>query len=379
MTKLASGELSQANNSAMITQLESTAQTCTDLVGKLNDFIYNSGDTLKGGGYDAVRAKFSFYVDAISKQKMICDNLTNNVKAANNIMLTFMDGYSFLDDSKINDIEYSIEDIKSFLGWLESSSGSGKNGTAEEISKWNGILADLEKKLQKLKSLSPTDKSSFALLDNVSEDMMNFAQALYELKLPNYDGTIPEEQNSAEFRELITHVGMGNEPIFYCQWGWWDEDGQLHRWKTSWGKSIATSGCGPTSMAAVLATLLGDQSITPATVANKMGYDDNVGGKYVVDNCKRYGLDMNYHIVLSKSTMNNHLRNGGKMIVAINHGGHYIAVLGINDKKKPPTYIVCDPNNPKKKEWTYSEIAGTHTMTFFIAPKGKSVNECIKS
>lgn len=374
MTKLRSVDLSQANSSSMIQQLKATSASGTELLSKLNSFIYESPSVLQGKGYDAVRAKFKLYADIVRKQNQICENLTNNVITANNIMITFMDGYSLLDDKNITDIENSISDVKSFLGWLQSTSNNVRNGSDAEIAEWNGILADLEKKLTKLKELSPTDKKSFSLLDPVSEDMMTFAKSIYELKLPNYDGTIPNEQNSAEFKQLLMHAGMGGEPVFYYQGGWYDEDGNLHRWQSSWGKSIATSGCGPTSMAAILATMLGDKSITPATIADKMSYNENKGGQYAYNACKRYGLDCDAYIGLNKN-VKTFIQNGGMMIVAINHGGHYIAILGYNEETD--RYIVCDPNNPKKREWTYNEIAATHSMAIHIAPKGKTVRECL--
>lgn len=389
MTKVYSSDLAQANSSAMITQLESTANSSAEASSKISSFISGSQSILMGKGYDAMRAKMSVYLDALNKSKTLCDNLSNNIRAANNIMLTFMEGYSFLDNSLIPDIENSIEDIKSFIGWLESyttttttdpatgktTTSQVRNGTDAEITHWKGILAELEKKLEKLKQLDPTDSSAFALLTDVTDDIRNFAKALYELKLPNYDGTIPDDMNSAEFKELLSEVGVANKPVFYCQKGWYDEQGKLHRWKTSWGKSIASSGCGPTSMASILATMLGDTSITPSTIANMMNYNDNVGGTYVFKACKKYGLDYDYHIGLGKNNMNEFLSNGGKMIVAVNNGGHYIAVLGYNPETGK--YTVCDPNNPKKRTWSYNEIAAGHTMVFHIAPKGKTVQECI--
>ncbi len=375
MTKVYSADLTKANASEMTAQLQQTSNSSAQVLSQLNSFINGSKSVLTGDGYDAVRAKLSVYADAVSKQKQICDNLLNNVKAANNIMITFMEGYTYLDDSLIPDIERSIADVRSYIAYLETYDEKKQStiGSAAEIAHWKAILADLEKKLAKLKQLAPTDASSFALLDEVAADMMNFAQAIYELKLPQYDGTIPDDENSEEFKELLAHYGLGGQPVFYYQKGWYDENGKLHRWKSSWGKSIAGSGCGPTSMAAVLATLLGDKSITPATVANTMKYNDNVGGTYVFNSCRKYGLDCTSKEGLGRNKMNNFLSNGGKMIVAVNNGGHYIAVLGINNDKNPPTYIVCDPNNPKKTEWTYKEIATGHTMVFHIAPKGKNV------
>lgn len=390
MTKVYSSDLTAANSSAMISQLDSTANSSSEAASKINSFISGSQNILMGQGYDAVRTKLGVYADALNKQQIICNNLSNNVRAANNVMLTFMEGYTFLDNAYIKDIENSIEDIESFLSWLESYSNvtttdangnttttSVRNGSDAEIAKWRGIKVELEHKLEKLKQLDPTDQSAFALLDAVTSDIRSFAKALSELRLPNYDGTIPEDPNSAEFKDILNEIGMGNKPVFYCQKGWYDENGNLHRWKTSWGKSIASSGCGPTSMAACLATMLGDKSITPSTIADMMKYDDNIGGRYVGIACSKYGLDYDYHIGLGKNEMNNLLNNGGKMIVAVNNGGHYVAVLGVNNSKNPPTYIVCDPNNPQKREWTYNELSVGHTMVFHIAPKGKTVTECI--
>ena len=189
MTKVYSADLTNANSSAMTSQLQETSNSSAKILAQLNSFIGGSKSVLTGDGYDAVRAKFSVYADAVSKQKQICDNLLNNVKAANNIMIAFMEGYSYLDDSLIPDIEASIADVRSFIAYLESYDEEKKStiGSAAEIAHWKAILADLEKKLAKLKQLAPTDASSFALLDDVSADMMNFAQAIYELKLPQYD------------------------------------------------------------------------------------------------------------------------------------------------------------------------------------------------
>jgi len=175
---------------------------------------------------------------------------------------------------------------------------------------------------------------------------------------------------------LSKYVGSG-QVVYYNQKGWYDEYGNLHRWDTTWGKDIASSGCGPTSMAACLATMLHDKNITPSTMANMMNYDDNIGGNYVAKIAARYGLDQTHTIGLGQDSMNTFLRNGGTMIVAVNNGGHYIAVLGVNDDG---TYIVCDPNdfNTANKTWNYNDIATGHTMVFHIAPKGKTVNECLQ-
>ncbi len=168
--------------------------------------------------------------------------------------------------------------------------------------------------------------------------------------------------------------------IYYSQKGYYDQNGNFHQWSSSWGKSIASSGCGPTSMAACLANLFHDPSITPSTVANMLGYNDNIGGNYVGKVANAYNLDQSCHIGLGRDSMNTFLSNGGKMIVAVNGGGHYIAILGINNSTNPPTYIVDDPydDNTANKVWRYEDISQGHTMVFHIAPPGKSVQQCLQ-
>ncbi len=182
------------------------------------------------------------------------------------------------------------------------------------------------------------------------------------------DGKIKAQKSSS--------ISYNGKTIFYNQKGYY-KDGKLHQWPSKWGKSIASSGCGPTSMAACLANMFGDPSITPSTIANLMAYDDNIGGRFVGKAAKKYGIQQTCKYGLSQARMNKCLRNGGKMIVAVNNGGHYIAILGIDDSTNPPTYIVNDPNNAKtsKMRWTYKAISAGHTMVFYMAPKGKSISE----
>ena len=117
MTRVTSADLTRANTSAMITQLDSTVETSTAILSKMNEFIYGSTDTLRGEGYNAVRAKLSLYVDAIRKEAQICQNLSNNVKAANNVMLTFMDGYTVFATPKRNEkyIGMTLDEAESSL------------------------------------------------------------------------------------------------------------------------------------------------------------------------------------------------------------------------------------------------------------------------
>ena len=175
----------------------------------------------------------------------------------------------------------------------------------------------------------------------------------------------------------LSSYNRNGKVVYYNQKGYVDENGNWKEWPTKWGKTIASSGCGPTSLAECLATMLGDTSITPSTIADTMSYDENIGGNFIPRTCKEYNLDYDSKIGLKQEYMDTHLRNGGTMVVAVNEGGHFIAVLGINDSTSPPTYIVGDPNdkNTATKTWNYRDISAGHTMVFYIAPPGKTVSQ----
>jgi hypothetical protein len=218
--------------------------------------------------------------------------------------------------------------------------------------------------------------SSNGAIPDLSANMSSLKDYLTETSTKATAENLASVENGATLQTL-QHDG---QLIYYYQKGYYDQNGQFHRWQSSWGKDIASAGCGPTSMAACLANMLHDPSITPTTIANMLNYDDNVGGTYVRKAAEYYGLDQTHTIGLDKTKMNNFLRNDGKMIVAVNGGGHYVAVVGIDDSSNPPRYIVNDPNDhdAKLKTWTYYQLAADHTMVFHIAPKGKTVDQCIK-
>jgi hypothetical protein len=267
-----------------------------------------------------------------------------------------------------NNLKAKIEDGKTRVGEVNNviSSESTYMGPAAEEAK-----AGLAKSTQKLSDQSGNFTTIANYLAETSKTYQAGDQAAAENLLNVGDNGQATTLSSMQYNGQL---------VYYSQRGYYDASGQFHRWQSSWGKDIASAGCGPTSMAACLANMLHDPSITPTTIANMLNYDDNVGGTYVRKAAEYYGLDQTHTIGLDKTKMNNFLRNDGKMIVAVNGGGHYVAVVGIDDSSNPPKYIVNDPNDhdAKLKTWTYYQLAADHTMVFHIAPKGKTVDQCIK-
>ncbi|MDB5170817.1 MAG: murein hydrolase [Candidatus Saccharibacteria bacterium] len=142
----------------------------------------------------------------------------------------------------------------------------------------------------------------------------------------------PAPSGSAEPKKPVTRPSF----VDYNQ-----NDGQ-------WGARIAASGCGPTSIAMVVATLTGKRVITPITIGRKLGDKYYIPGSGTRREAfpviaRMYGLEE--HRVGSLRAAARVIKLGGLAIVHAKKGhfttpGHYMVLKSyINDK-----FQIADPN-----------------------------------
>ena len=127
--------------------------------------------------------------------------------------------------------------------------------------------------------------------------------------------------------------------------------------------NLAISGCGPTTIAMVIAGLTGRNDVTPYTVAKyamENNYYSESGTKWTLMNegIKHFGIKSR-ELSNSKKLISKELEKGHPIICSMKPGiftttGHFIAIGGIKDNK----FIVHDPNSKKKSKglWSYEEI-----------------------
>lgn len=149
-------------------------------------------------------------------------------------------------------------------------------------------------------------------------------------------------------------VDYGRRTPYFLQWD--------NRWAYDYlgGSVLGLAGCGPTSMAMVLARLENDTSIDPGKIgidAQNYMTDDGIAWKFFNDEANRYGYTA-YDISNDESSMIDALENG-PLIVSVNKGiftlfGHILVI----DSYQGGKFIINDPNSMKKsqKTWTYDEI-----------------------
>ncbi len=408
MAKVYASDLSSANSSNMISVLEAAKADISHLIGNLNDFSTGSVTELVGDGYDAVRAKMQLYIDCFNKLLAICSNLIPCIQAANNTMINFMEGYGELDDSKIPEVEAAITEAEAYLAWLQETyevpgpddNGDGmpdyyethRNGTDAEIAACEATIRELKHYLEKLKQLAPTDKSAFASIEAVMADIANFATAVSELKIPNYNGVFPEDEN--EFAKELGFTNNSGERDYYA-FSQYDKEWQGSGWHSKNNKDIAGGGCSVCALAALLATIYQNPEITPYTVGaawakheaeTGIRWENSAMGWAKAFCNELCGLDADpsfgHSVMESKDAIKNVIQNGGAVIASPVNGGHYIAIVGYDPETD--TYIVAD-SDPRMMGYSqdanlrsvpYSEIVNQSvTMYCAVAPQGMTVEE----
>lgn len=149
-------------------------------------------------------------------------------------------------------------------------------------------------------------------------------------------------------------VDYGRRTPYFLQWD--------NRWAYDYlgGSVLGLAGCGPTSMAMVLARLENDTSIDPGKIgidAQNYMTDDGIAWKFFNDEANIYGYTA-YDISNDEGAMIDALKNG-PLIVSVNKGiftlfGHILVIDSYQDGK----FVINDPNSMKKSEksWSYDEI-----------------------
>lgn len=143
----------------------------------------------------------------------------------------------------------------------------------------------------------------------------------------------------------------------------------LLQWDARWGyirygdDLLAVTGCGPTCLAMAAAGLTGDNTITPAAVAEQAqrdGYwvDGVTSWGLMTDGCRAWGL-ASEELPLTEAAVTGALDEGSPIICSVRPGdftttGHFILLAGLEEEG----IRVNDPNSPQNSDrlWTYDEL-----------------------
>lgn len=258
----------------------------------------------------------------------------------------------------INDINENIWQGASKNN-LESKAGEFVGEYAPQISSQMSSLSSAITMFLKYKDLKERKKRVEASYNNAVANEETEQASMYQNELNNINVELENLKKQIESTlESICSINLSGKSfnakgdfVNYYQYNYSDSYG--------YGTSIASAGCGPTSMAMVLTYLTGEE-VTPPEAADwsldnghrvkgngtAWSYFDAISDEYGIE-CEQSGVSTN-NIVSS-------LKDGETVIMSMGpghftKGGHYIVLTGITDDGK---ITVADPNSEKRSEQTW--------------------------
>lgn len=246
--------------------------------------------------------------------------------------------------TRINDSPYEDNYFNEKISYFNSIFKSNKYKTDD----MNKLRKNIEKEANKGNEKAQWIYDNFDSLDNTLlylsgndsdtiEFVYNYANGITDFAY--YDGQ---------------SVDLGRKTPYFIQWD--------NRWAyNNLGHSnIGIAGCGPTSIAMVLARLNNDITISPDKISkDAYGYMDGNGisWSFFQDEANKYGYSVS-DIPNNEEAMIDAL-NYGPLIVSVDKG--YFTLFGhilVIDSYENGKFIINDPNSIKKSQmkWSYHQL-----------------------
>ena len=214
----------------------------------------------------------------------------------------------------------------------------------QTVAKMTNQTLDRRKIDKLVKIMKNKDSYPKILLEMLSR---NLDMTDYVLNYLDYKGQV--------FSNDIGKVTKGKYPL-------------LLQYDTRWGYGmygddvIAINGCGPTSLAMIIAGLTGRNDITPYDIATysyqKGYYTGGTSWSLFTEGTSKYGI-IGTEIPLSKASIINELEQNHPIICSMKKGdftttGHIITIVGTKNKQ----FIINDPNSRERSNelWSYETL-----------------------
>ncbi len=186
-------------------------------------------------------------------------------------------------------------------------------------------------------------------MSSLQSEINSLLSNISSQKLPNAESTVEAYKNMVTLNDFVNYFQGDYANYAYGRSG-----------------TIATSGCGPTSMAMILTYLTGE-TITPVDTSAysvQHGYRCEGNGTYAAlfpAMAKEYGLECEQLSPTSQNIIQS--LQEGKVLIAhmgpgtFTSGGHYIVLKGLDENGR---VIVADPNSRAKTDHSFDArlIAG---------------------
>lgn len=282
-------------------------------------------------------------------------------------VLTDLDSFSTLSTSiynQVSSIEGNWEGMSKDNQATKAKDAISTNKEAifSQLSSFADALNLYERYKQSKQSLSNLKNNYQTAVNNQDASAANH----YAAEINNLQSTLNSQKN--EIDALLSNVkdisvpdvaslslmripGQRGDFVNYYQYNYRESYG--------YGTTIASAGCGPTSMAMVLTAVTGDE-VTPVEAANwslQHGYRVEGNGTawaYFDAIADAYGIECDQMGISSNNIISN-LQEGKYVIASMGpghftKGGHFIVLTGISEDGR---ITVADPNSEQRSNQTW--------------------------
>ena len=182
MSRLVKSDLSDANTSRAVTNLEKDKEDTESLINVIQDFIDSSKEVLVGDSFDAVRNHMQEYISILQTRIKIADSLLEAVKNANQTMIDYMGSEDILDTERLDFIKQDLSMQESSLASVNAAISSyDPDKTFGSLDSLYSQRSSLEANIQKLKTkidliekLDAKDAATYSTLMSSETELTGF-------------------------------------------------------------------------------------------------------------------------------------------------------------------------------------------------------------
>ncbi len=182
MSRLVKSDLSDANTSRAVTNLEKDKEDTESLINVIQDFIDSSKEVLVGDSFDAVRNHMQEYINILQTRIKIADSLLEAVKNANQTMIDYMGSEDVLDTERLDFIKQDLSMQESSLASVNAAISSyDPDKTFGSLDSLYSQRSSLEANIQKLKTkidliekLDAKDAATYSTLMSSETELTGF-------------------------------------------------------------------------------------------------------------------------------------------------------------------------------------------------------------
>lgn len=182
MSRLVKSDLSDANTSRAVTNLEKDKEDTESLINVIQDFIDSSKEVLVGDSFDAVRNHMQEYINILQTRIKIADSLLEAVKNANQTMIDYMGSEDILDTERLDFIKQDLSMQESSLASVNAAISSyDPDKTFGSLDSLYSQRSSLEANIQKLKTkidliekLDAKDAATYSTLMSSETELTGF-------------------------------------------------------------------------------------------------------------------------------------------------------------------------------------------------------------